>query len=145
MLKELIHTKINEVFAEYQEANNITSGDIDVADALALDTLETYLAEHIKRVCDKQPKKEPPASFYVYRDSEGIAHSVTYKHDETDRFFTSISRLYAFDDCSNDEITEIYWHGIRVEYAGWQSGMRFEYKDLNGKTVWVGVFEHWDH
>lgn len=145
MLKELIHAKINEVFAEYQEANNIIDGDIKPWDSIILDNIENNLATLIERVCAYQPKKEPPASFYVYRDSEGIFHSVTYKHDETDKFFTSISRLYAFDDCSNEEITEIYWNGIRVEYAGWQSGMKFEYKDLNGKTVWVGVFEHWDH
>lgn len=144
MLKEFIHSKINEVFAEYQEANGITSGDIAPYDTLVLDAIETNLVQLIERVCAYQPK-ELPASFYVYRDGEEITHSVTYRYDETDEFFTAISRLYAFSDCSNNEIIEIYWHGIRVEYAGWQPNMRFEYKDLNGETVWVREFPHWDH
>ena len=84
-------------------------------------------------------------SWYIYTDSEGIAHSVTYEKIDTDKFFYEISRRIAFDDCSGEEVTDIYWRGQKVEYAGWQSGMRFEYIDLNGKTVWVGQFEHWDH
>ena len=144
MLKELIHNKINEVFAEYQEANDIISGDIDIADSLELDTLEQYLANHIERVCAKQPKK-PIASFYIYTDGEGITHSVTYEHIDTDKFFCEISKRIAFDDLTNETVTEIYWRGMKVEYKGWQRGMKFEYATQNGETVWVGEFPHWDH
>ena len=145
MLRELIHDKINEVFAEYQKANNIISGDIDPFDALQLDLIERGLRELVERVCRYQPREEHPASFYIYRDAEGIAHSVTYESIDTDKFFCEISRRYAFDDCSGEDIIAIFWRGKEIEYAGWQPCMKFEYKDLNGKTVWVGQFEHWDH
>ena len=144
MLKELIHEKINEVFLEYQKANYITSGDIDPFDAEYLDELEERLARHIEIICARQTE-EMPASFYIYRDSEGITHSVTYEHIDTDKFFYEISKRYAFDDCSGDDILEIFWRGKEVLYVGWQPNMRFEYKDLNGKTVWVGNFPEWDH
>jgi hypothetical protein len=144
MLRELISTKINEIFAEYQEANNIISGDIDPLDALQLELIERGLEQLVEKVCAKQPK-EIPASFYIYTDSEGIAHSVTYEHIDTDKFFYEISKRIAFDDLTYEEITDIYWRGMRIEYAGWQPCMTFEYKDLNGKTVWVGQFEDWDH
>lgn len=145
MLKELIHEKINEVFLEYQNANSIICGDIEPWDALALENLEEHLAELIKRVCDYQPKEDVPASFFIYRDAEGITHSVTYEKIDTDKFFRNVSERYAFDDCSGEDIIAIFWRGKEVQYVGWQPCMRFEYKDLNGKTVWVGQFEEWDH
>lgn len=144
MLRELIRVKINEIFAEYQEANNIVSGDIDPYDALQLELIERGLEELVERVCAYQPK-EIPASFYIYTDCEGIAHSVTYEHIGTDKFFYEISKRIAFDDCTGEQVTEIYWQGIKVEYAGWQPCMRYEYKNRNGSTVWVGDFPQWDH
>jgi hypothetical protein len=144
MLRELISTKINEIFVEYQEANNITSGDIDPFDALQLDLIERGLEQLIEKVCAKQPK-EMPASLYIYTDCEGNAHSVTYDHIDTDRFFYEISKRIAYDDLTNETVTDIYWRGMRIEYAGWQPCMKFEYKDLGGKTVWVGTFPEWDH
>ena len=144
MLKELIHDKITEVFVEYQRANFITSGDIDPFDAEYLDRLEEQLAQHIERVCAKQPK-EIPASFYIYTDCEGIAHSVTYEHIDTDKFFYEISKRIAFDDLTNETVTDIYWRGMRIEYAGWKPCMKFDYEDRNGNIVWTGTFEDWDH
>ena len=90
MLRELIHTKIDEIFIEYQEANNIISGDIDPFDALQLDLIERGLEELVEKVCAYQPKAIP-ASLYIYRDREGDMHSVTYEHIDTDKFFYEIS------------------------------------------------------
>ena len=143
MLKELVHDKINEVFLEYQEANNIISGDIDLFDAVYLDKLEEYIAQHIERVCAKQPKEIP--SSYLYRDSEGILINKFYPHIGIDHFFTEISRRIAFSDCSNEEVLIIIWHGKEVEYVGWRPNMVFEYKDLDGNVVWSNKFENWDH
>ena len=149
MLKELIHDKIDEVFLEYQKANHIISGDIDLFDAEYLDRLEEELTNHIKRVCAKQPKEINfdgfTPSWYIYTDENGEIHDVVYGYDNTNEFFTDISRRIAFDDCTNEAVQKIYYKGNEIEYAGWQPGMKFEYKDLNGNTVWVGVFEHWDH
>lgn len=55
MLKKLIHDKINEVFAEYQEVNGIASGDITPWDALRLEALENTLEKLIKEICANQP------------------------------------------------------------------------------------------
>lgn len=53
-LKELIDDKVNEIFFEYQKANDITNGDIEPMDALKLDHIEEMLKEHIEYVCEKQ-------------------------------------------------------------------------------------------
>lgn len=144
MLKDLIHEKINEVFTEHQKKEFVISGDIDPLDAFHLDRIEDELEALIEKVCAYQPKKIP-ASFYIYEDAEGITHSVTYETIDTDKFFCEISRRIAFDDCSGETIIAIFWRGKEVYYAGWQPCMKFEYKDLNDETVWVGEFPHWDH
>ena len=148
MLKELIHEKINEVFAEYQKANNIISGDISVADQLELDALETHLEAVIDRVCEKQQKvmlEDLTPSWYIYTDSEGTAHSEVFGQISIDQFFTKVSKRIAFDDLADETVQKIYYKGKEIEYAGWQPCMRFEYKDLNGNIVWSGQFENWDH
>jgi hypothetical protein len=149
MLRELIHDKINEIFAEYQEANNIISGDIDPFDALQLDLIERGLKELVERVCATQPKEinydDFAPSWYVYTDRDGEAHMQTFGQCTDDQFFTSVSKRICFDDLTDEHMQKIYYKGKEVEYVGWQRGMRFEYKDLNGNTVWVGDFPHWDH
>lgn len=149
MLKQLVHDKINEVFLEYQKENNITSGDIEPFDAEYLDRLEEELANHIERVCAKQPKginfDDFTPSWYIYTDENGEIYDVVYGYDNTNEFFTDVSYRIAFDDCSGETVQKIYFKGKEVEYVGWQSGMKYEYVDLDGNTVWVGVFEHWDH
>ena len=149
MLRELIHNKINEIFLEYQKANHITSGDIEPLDDLQLDLIERGLEQLVKKVCAHQPKETPfdniGPSWYIYADSEGVFHSATYGQIDMDRFFAEISKRIAFDDLTNERVEKIYWKGKEVEYVGWQPCMKFEYTDLNGNTVWVGDFPHWDH
>ncbi len=148
MLKELIHDKINEIFAEYQKANHIISGDISVADQCELDALETHLEAVIDRVCEKQRNtrlEELAPSWYIYTDSEGIAYSHAFSEISMDMFFHRVSKQIAFDDLDDTTVQKIYYRGKEVEYAGWQPGMRFEYTDLDGKTVWVGEYPEWDH
>ena len=53
-LTNLIHDKVDEIFAKYQDANDITNGDIEPMDALKLDQIEKMLKEHIEYVCEKQ-------------------------------------------------------------------------------------------
>lgn len=149
MLKELIHDKINEVFLEYQNANNIISGDIHPEDAVVLDNFEEALAEFIERVCAYQPKEiiaeDFTPSWYIYTDCDGDAHDVVYGYDNTNAFFTDVSKRIAFDDCSGETVHKIFYKGKEVEYVGWRPHMVFEYKDLDGNVVWNGKFEHWDH
>lgn len=143
MLKELISEKVNEIFAEYQKANGIASGDIYPLDALQLENIERELETLIRKVCAYQPKRPP--SFYIYNDNEGIAHIVTYDKIDMDKFFCEISKRIAFDDCTNEEVVAIYWKGKEVEYAGWQPMMVYEYKRPDGVTVWLGEFPEWNH
>ena len=149
MLKELIHDKINEVFLEYQQANNITSGDIHPEDAVMLDNFEEAITEFVERVCAYQPKEinydDLAPSWCIYTDCDGNAYDIVYGHNSTDQFFCDVSRIICFDDCSGDTVQKIYFRGKEVFYAGWQPCMKYEYKDLDGNTVWVGYFEHWDH
>lgn len=150
MLKELIHTKIDEIFLEVQESQGITDGGINPIDALHLDELENELAELIEKVTDYQPKEikfeDFAPSWYIYTNDEGVSYSCTFDGEvEANQFFTDVSYRIAFDDCSGETVHKIYYKGKEVEYVGWQPGMKYEYADLDGNTVWVGVFEHWDH
>lgn len=149
MLKQLIHDKINEVFLEYQNANNITSGDIHPEDAVELDNFEDALAEFVERVCAYQPKEinfdDFTPSWYIYTDADGEVHSETFGQITENQFFTKVSKRIAFDDLDNITVQKIYFRGKEIEYAGWQPCMTFEYKDLDGNTVWIEQFEEWDH
>ena len=149
MIKQLVHDKIDEIFLEVQNAEGITDGGIDPLDGLRLEELEDELVELISKVIAYQPKEIPiwdlAPSWYIYTDSEGIFHGKTYGQIDMDKFFFEISQRIAFGDCSGETVHKIYYKGKEIEYVGWQPNMRFEYKDLDGNTVWVGVFEHWDH
>lgn len=149
MLKELIHDKINEIFAEYQKANNIIGGDIEPFDAEYLASLEAHLAQVIEYVCSYQPKEINfdafTPSWYIYLDCDGEAHSETFNHCCDDKFFKAVSQRICFDDCTDESVVKIYYKGKEVYYAGWQPGMKYEYVTAQGNTVWVGYFEEWDH
>ena len=148
-IRELIDNKVCEVFYEYQHSHNITSGDIEPFDELALNHLEDELADHIQRICDKQAKTinydDFTPSWYIYTDCDGEAHSEVFGQVTEDHFFTKVSKKICFDDLDDSTVHKIFYKGKEVVYAGWQRGMKFEYKDLDGNTVWVGYFEHWDH
>lgn len=148
-IRELIDDKIQEVFYEYQQAHNITSGDIEPLDWARIEICKDQLADHIQCVCDKQAKAinydDFTPSWYIYTDCEGEAHSETFGQVTDDQFFTIVSKKICFDDLDDSTVHKIFFRGKEVEYAGWQPGMKFEYTDFDGNTVWVGYFEHWDH
>jgi hypothetical protein len=149
MIKQLVRDKIDEIFLELQEANGIIDGGISPLDAVELEQIEETLAELIEKITDYQPKEincdNFAPSWYVYTDENGECHDVVYGYDDINAFFADVSHRIAFDDCTDETVHKIYYKGKEIQYVGWQSGMKFEYKDLDGDTVWVGVFEHWDH
>jgi hypothetical protein len=53
-LKELIEEKVDEIFLAYQNAHEITNGDIEPLDWARLQIIQNDLAEHIEYVCAKQ-------------------------------------------------------------------------------------------
>lgn len=85
-------------------------------------------------------------SWYIYTDSDGKPHGVTFL-DTIDPFgfFVRVAHRIAFSDCTEQHVEKIFFKGKEVVYAGWQRGMTFEFKDLDGNTVWKESFPHWDH
>ena len=77
-----------------------------------------------------------------YNGAIVIPYSVTY--NSKNYSVTSIKSI-AFSDCTEKQVEKIYFKGKEVVYAGWQHGMTFEFKDLDGNTVWCESFPHWDH
>ena len=122
-----------ETVDEYAEANGLTCcGNhgiyLDIVDIKEIINYDDFIP-----------------SWYIYTDSEGIAHSETFGQITEDQFFTKVSKKICFDDLDDSAVQKIYYKGKEVEYAGWQPCMKYEYKDLDGNTVWVGYFEEWDH
>ena len=70
----------------------------------------------------------------------------TDKNNSLDWLCRQVSHIYAFNDCTDEEIVLIVHKGHELEYVGWQPDMLFEYKDkMTGETVWEGYFPSWDH
>ena len=84
-------------------------------------------------------------SYYVVESDDTVYVKGYSSDDSADRFFTDVSRALTFDGCSDDRVLEIIWHGKPVYYAGWASGMLYQYYSKSGKLVWEGRFPEWDH
>lgn len=84
-------------------------------------------------------------SWYIYSDCDGEFHTEAFGQISESAFFTKVSYKICFDDLDRSTVHKIFYKGKEVEYVGWQRGMKFEYKDLAGNTIWVGYFEDWDH
>ena len=113
-----------------------------------LDLIKRHLEALVDRVCAYQKAIDFDAhtpSWYIYTDSEGTAHSETFGKIDMDMFFYKVSKRIAFDDLADETVQKIYFRGKEVEYAGWQPGMKCEFTDLDGNSVWVGYFPEWDH
>ena len=140
-LNELIHDKINEIFAEYQTAHGITDGDIGLYNTLRLEKIEGCLENFITSIYAERINKP---NFYIYTDYEREEH-IVHLQVSMDKFFTEVSKRICFDDINEEHVLHICWQGKPVIYVGWQPGMKYEYHDLKGNTIWCGYFEEWDH
>ncbi len=148
-IRELIDAKVDEIFLAYQAEHNITNGDINPLHALNLEVAKDSLEEAIEVICIAQKMAinydDFTPSWYIYTDCDGEYHTVAFGEITENAFFTKVSYKICFDDCDNSNVHKIFYKGKEVIYAGWQRGMKFEYKDLDGNTVWVGYFPEWDH
>ena len=84
-------------------------------------------------------------SYYVVESDDTVYVKGYSTDDSEDRFFTDVSKVLAFDDCSYDKVLEIIWHGESVHYTGWQPGMVYEFRNDQDELVWTGSFPGWDH
>ena len=148
-IRQLIDEKVDEIFLAYQNEHNIKNGDIQPLHAIDLEVTKDTLAEAIQVVCIARKNAlnydNFTPSWYIYTDCDGEAHDIVYGHNDTNQFFRDVSERICFCDCTDDTVEKIFYKGKEVEYAGCQPCMKFEYKDLDGNTVLVGYFEHWDH
>ncbi len=71
--------------------------------------------------------------------------AVRVECDGMDNAFTAAARLQAFCDIYNVRRVEVHHAGRTYRYAGWQPGMRYEYVNKFGTTIWCGDFPKWDH
>ena len=84
-----------------------------------------------------------PSSDY---DSEDTVCVHGYSSDVSMcKFFSEVSQVICFGDCSDEDVIEIVWQGQRVHYCGWEPGMVYRYVDEKNKEVWCGRFPEWDH
>lgn len=85
-------------------------------------------------------------SWFIYTEPDGTPTCVVH-NDSYDKFgfFVKVAKCIAFSDCTDKIVQKIFFQGKEVVYAGWQPGMTFEFKDLEGNTVWKESFPHWDH
>ena len=84
-------------------------------------------------------------SNFIILEYENATTKIMPLSEDKDIFFYEVSKILAFDDCSNETVKAIYFNNHPIHYVGWQPNMKYEYKDLNGNTVWVGEFPQWDH
>jgi len=140
-LKELIHDKVSEIFAEYQKAHDIMDGDIGLHNTIKLEKIENCLEGLITHIYASRINKP---CFYIYTDCEGEEH-IVHLQTSKDKFFTEVSRKIAFDDLTDERVTCICWQGQIVNYAGWKPAMHMVYLDHDGIPVWSAYFPEWDH
>ena len=144
--KSKINTLVNMYHAVEREDDYLVTSDSGCMWHFDKAEIHHYLLKGDYVIIEEEPNyDEFTPSWYVYTDSEGIAHSETFGKIDMDRFLYIVSKRIAFDDLSDETMQKIYYKGKEIEYVGWQPCMKFEYKDLNGNTVWVGTFEDWDH
>lgn len=61
-------------------------------------------------------------------------------------FLRTVAERYAFNDCCDDRVLEVVFDGCHIEYAGWQRGMLFEFREAGtGLVVFSESFPEWDH
>jgi hypothetical protein len=68
-------------------------------------------------------------------------------HDNIDRMFCEISKIYCFDDIDDTyQVIDIFVNGHRVEYDGWLPAMHYVYRLVDNREIaWEGWFENWEH
>ena len=129
MLKELIRTKIDEIFLEMQNAEGITDGGIDPFDVVYLDQLEQQLEQHIARIIKYQKggirmkyKRGQLIAVnegiyeYSHYDVKTNLHTTTEVEIDEDGHLCSTFHFYAFtpEELENNKInlTEKQWYGV---------------------------------
>lgn len=75
-----------------------------------------------------------------------------FENDEYIRYFDSheelmnaVVRAIAFSDCSDEDVLDISSGGNIIYYVGWQPGMHYVFKNLDGEVVWDNYYPEYDH
>ena len=143
MLKELIDKKISEIINTY--ATHLGAEvHISEFEQGRLQHIKSALHDAIDSVVIQKEESTSKDTFFIVQVN-GETYVQSYINIDMDKFFYKVSKVIAFSDCSDERILGIFYNGIEVHYAGWKPNMRYEFKDNNGLTIWVGDFPEWDH
>lgn len=85
------------------------------------------------------------ATFFVVKFEEEFYIKALESNKGIDHWFVELSRILAFDDCSEERVVYIMHQGKELHYTGWQPGMLYEFADKKGNTIWSASFPEWDH
>ena len=112
MIRRLIDEKVDEIFLAYQNAHNITNGDINPLHAFDLEVAKDTLAEAIQVVCNAQKRAinydDLTPSWYIYTDCDGEPHIEAFGQITEDFFFTQVSKRICFDDLTDENVHKIF-------------------------------------
>lgn len=84
-------------------------------------------------------------SFMIIHDSD-CTYVVTFdNYISAYAFFRNVSHELSFGDCTGYEVDKIVWNGCEFEYEGWQSGMVFSFRAIDGEKTLSYCFPEFDH
>ena len=79
-------------------------------------------------------------------DADDVEAQYIYYFDTFESLMREACRMYAFDDCEPRQVDEVMANGHRLQYCGWEPGMRMRFIDLETwDVVWEECYPEWDH
>ena len=94
-------------------------------------------------------KTRPADAFVSYTDDDGepevIRFSASEHRDPLDIAFGQAAYTQAFSDIANISRVRVHHQGRVYYYAGWQPGMKIEFVNQLGVSIWCERFPRWDH
>lgn len=86
-------------------------------------------------------------TFFVVQAADGSLLVEAFVKDcSMYRFFTAVSKVLAFSDCSNADVVTIVYRGIEYVYEGWKPGELFTYHAAHDASVrWENDYPEFDH
>jgi hypothetical protein len=117
----------------YQEGDKYLNRSLERVEVMLTLLKNSYLDEY---TYIKLRDRETGEEFYKY-----------FTKGDVNALCRVAAQHYAWNDCDNTyALEEIMCAGVKLEYAGWQPGMLFEFFETeSGKIVYSNEFPQWDH
>ena len=85
-------------------------------------------------------KKTP---YWFISEIEGDEY--VHYFDSHEELMNAVVQAIAFSDCSDEDVLDISSGGNIIYYVGWQPGMHYVFKNLDGEVVWDDYYPEYDH